>query len=761
MYEKGSLHMCLICLTILSLQTSILCSPDCPPILCSPDCPPEQKDAVEELLTQKIETIMRSSQSEESTATTTTPQQSANMTTTTTASPETKDNMQFGIRPQNVANEFGFHGRSNRSEQYLTPETCRSNVPEKELCLLNVSHSNYTFHIFSQYLFIDYAFSQPLSLLNASRALNICAVCEGNNERSNAACVNKFTVSMFAGTQSRHDEKYVADLFEMLYNLELPQIKNVTNIEELRYVTCAYSLVTYANSSIYDRSMLHGNHLRSISRVGDLLTSPAVVPTVASLCCSSYEFKNQILTLSSNVIPTYVANLSNLDGIDRFDRIFNLTIDACITRRTSKHQKCICDYWLNYMLSNGIYGKVMEFLKIQPKDRQHNPIIKIRRSIEYLISNMPKLLMNSGHMSRITDYMFTNYRLYYTNIFTQIKSYLDYDKATSGDNYFRQIYDRLDDTNPLKLVLYYTFKDSNSSRTVLELFLKHAVKYQTNKVMVIDNALRLNITFITDYEKIGANLTLLIKQITKKIKDRIGFTENYNVIDITIVCFSSDEMNHAFSLGFSGLVGVYIPSERRIYTFDLNFCGRGILCKDGLSTLIHEFVHAYSYIYMPRLCSLEAVCEGIAVYIERSILYGDCRYMNAVDMIMYYVYGYNFSTYELPRDITVQALNEAEKIRNNYHLSSLFMLWMSCKRIFQLFVSDPPKYIETYMSKPHQSTKYTREFREFISILISNIRDNTMTIRTDHEKMNKYYQNTPFWNLFGYIPTCRVDVCRL
>lgn len=578
---------------------------------------------------------------------------------------------------------------------FLTYATCMKQAFNKSLCDLNIKLPMYNVTIFGDYKYIDYLNKQyHVREVSLNRLFDVCENCSHTSD--NSECVNNLIGSIFASTQSRHDQAYV--------NLVKSALENVT-LEEPNYssgldrVICKYEYLMYANMSIYDQNLITSKHQQSIVKIAkDFIYKPN---TFAQYTQFPWRQANQVRRLMQSVVQTYVAM-----NEDEFNTIFTMLDTQC----SKKDNKKMCEYSM-HLFTSAVMGKSLLFLK----SRSNKPLLSVRKQITHVMNKMSEYLLNAGYISTASEYLYTKFSLYYLEIFATIKTIIKYDVSTSGGTYYRNIYEKLKSQNPLKLVLYHTFNENtprgNKKGDIFDEFLSEILPFKIEHTVLIKNDIKLTISLMTHMNDTGKALAELIGVISKRIISEMSYMHEQRNVNsrITVMLLSCDEHDYAKSLGFENVAGVYIPSTQTVMTFNFKFDSKDILNLNSLYVICHEITHALTYTYAPLMCVYDTITEGIAELISSDIIYGPSLGISRV--ITKYVFSYDFRTYVLPRDIIQEAFDQEQKIRNKYRLSMIYLSWLKrCKYNEYLENSSNSG---NFFSKKRNWTEHQNEFHEF------------------------------------------------
>lgn len=651
---------------------------------------------------------------------------------------------------------YHINEQSNVSSQYLTYQTCIKNVKNIQFCSYTRDLPDYSIEVFNGISYYNYLFSQPHYQVGINRLLEVCKVCSPNNINNNE-CATEFTFSMFMSTQSRYDLDYVNKIRIMAETIELNPI-NFSDSQSVRSALCNYSYVTYMNASIYHRKMYTKAHIRGLIATGKHLihTAPHII---AKMLKPPYTNINGLTRLIDSVIPAYVSINSS-----EFVYIHQKILEECGISKEFKNNYILCDYWIG-IYANAIRGLVLNSLKLgQELQKDRDPIYKARAYIIRIINNMSQLLLNAGHLSKVNEYLYTNFRLYYLHIFSEIKNIVQYDTLKYGISFYLNIYNKINDENPLKLILYHTF-ENHTKTNIFQSFLSKVVPYTTDSVYYVNNRMPIKFTLFTHLSSLGDQLVSFLQNLSESVLQILGydtFLNSKEIPHITIILLNSDEFSFAYALGFRNYLGVFLPSSNTIMTFDLRF-NNGILQLDSLHTLAHEFTHALTYAYVRPVYELTTVTEGIAEFITYYILYNaghnkSAAYWTSIRVLKKHLLSYNFSTYSLPRDMIYLPYNQEERLRNIYYISNLVIAWLfefNKLEFFQMLNSP-----STYFTQKRDWERFTQQFIHRTGTYIEDLTNPNFinSINDILHKRESKIANTKLYNLFKYLRNGHVSL---
>lgn len=623
---------------------------------------------------------------------------------------------------------------------FLTYDTCMKHAFNKSLCDFNIQLPVYDVHIFGKYIYSDYLNKQyHVKEVKLDRLFDVCQKC--SHQSDNSECVNNLISSIFASTQSRHDHAYVNLIKSALIGVTLENITNIlqkssdySNI--FNRVFCKYEYLMYANMSVYDHNLITRIHQASIDETARAFIYNS--NNFLKYTQSPWKNANQVRRLMHSVVQTYVAMHEN-----EFDIIFDMLNREC----SKKNNKQKCEYSIS-LFTSAVMGKSLLFLK----SRSNKPLISVRLKIEHVMNKMSEYLLNAGYISNASEFLYTKFSLYYLQIFSTIKTIVNYDVSTTSDSYYRNIYNKLSDQNPLKLVLYHTFNDKNEKGDIFDSFLAKILPHRIEHTVFIKNEIKFRIFLMTHVKDTGEALAKLLATISKRIIEEMSYMHDERNTEsrITVMLLNCDEYDFAKSLGFENLAGVYIPSKQTVMTFNFKFDSANLLNFDSLYVICHEITHAITYTYAPLMCVYDTIIEGIAELITNDIIYGPSLGISRI--IISYVYSYDFKTYKIPRDIIIEAFNQEEKIRNKYRLSMIYLSWLKrCKHSEYMENSSDSK---SFFSSNRNWTDHQNQFIQFVSKHITMLKDNSKysSIQSLIEKRENIFR-VPISQLYSLIET--------
>lgn len=659
--------------------------------------------------------------------TTTTTTSIATTTTTTTTTIENKIRHYSDIDivyTENGHEDDDSIQMSSTPLMYMTHRTCIDNAKDPKDCDFNIIYNDYTRILYDRITYIQYVYgatNDPNGLqISMQRRLDMCIVCN-NNERSNYICIRLLVESIFSYTQTRHDEQFVKMLKSRCESISFPII-NFTSLPSINTALCSYKYVAYSSSSIFTVTMLTSDHIQSIRKNAEYILNNHSSPLAFYQETDDTDYKNQLTDLISVIVSMYMHTDS-----DKFVYVYETMITKC-----NGNIRIVCKYWLDnvayalrgmneHIIKSGMSSSLLESTSVY---------------VEKIMLNMPILLLSAGHMTNASQYIAINYRLYYIPIFHDIQNFITLHVSIIGKIKFDIIYHKMSNTNPLKLMLYHTFvpKEMENSRDIFHTVLAKIVPYKRTFVHVVKSIVQFEIKLLTHDFTFGQYMVNVVKTMIDAIFELIEMPSYRKVAiksTLSIVLMSNEETDFASVLGFRNLLGVYDPSRNRIKTFNIQFTSLNILDLSSIETVIHELVHALTYIYMPAACYHKAVCEGIAEKVTHNIIYGS---YHGQLMIHIDVLSYNFNTYNIQRDLTVQALNQQEKYRNNYKLAPLVLEYIEqCKPDDYHFIMTDDSYLNILSKNVGKCNEFNKNYQGYVRRILNVLKEHSQLSRVYNE----------------------------
>ena len=477
-----------------------------------------------------------------------------------------------------------------------------------------------------------------------------------------------------------NNSEYIQKIYD-LYPTEF--ILKSYNRVDFSKLLCSVTFVALSDEAVFNRKLLKNNLIESGTNKFNLLMKSTNFENKIT------EYNNVQLLLSLGYI--HIQN----NVIDKLKTVVSNLDKYCITNKNQK--KCLSHMYFT--------GSIIYSIPRVYKVEEFNKIKEIVQIVDDIISNYVSYLKTSNLLNKTEDYTVLK-----DNLNNDVPYLLEVgikNLICTYPNEFKDIFNKLDKFNPLKLITFQCMIDSIKREELRDIthngmLINDYIMWllAPNKIIRIFSykTVKINITLSSYYSsgEINSFVNLLegtILNILKLInKNELSFD-----IEIRGILMKGAKNNIKF--GFRDLLGIYIPSKNEFVVFNF-VMNNGVITYESLETVIHEITHNIVSEVMPMSNRYPSqIHEGIAHFITNMILHG----VHGLAKYLQLALNYNYSEYDPVRQLTIHPTSNVEFYRDVNILSTIYIYFLyNCnldnyyKFLFAVEHGSLSKFLESF-----------------------------------------------------------------